>query len=46
MKWKIICYNGEIWEAKITMLLSEALTVFKRETGLTELDIKQVINLS
>lgn len=45
MIWKITCYNGTIWEANTQMALSEALTKFKKETGMLDMDIKLVENL-
>jgi hypothetical protein len=45
MLWRFECYNGTIWEACTQMLLSEAIIKFKKVTGLSEQDIKRVINL-
>lgn len=45
MIWKITCYNGEVWFAKTTMLLTEAVELFSKETGLCQMDIKYVDNL-
>ena len=45
MIWKITCYNGTVWKCNTTVTLTECLVLFKRETGLSELDIKIVNNL-
>lgn len=46
MYWKIICYNGDTWEAKIQMSLTDALALWTKETNNVEISIKNVINLS
>lgn len=45
MEWKIVCYNGTVWNAPIQMLLTSAIKAFIKDTGLTEWDIKSVTNL-
>lgn len=46
MYWKIVCYNGNTWEAPIQMTLTEALALWARETKEVEINIKTVTNLS
>lgn len=46
MKWKIICYNGDTWEAKFQMTLTQALAQWAKETGNPEINIKSIVNLS
>lgn len=44
MLWEITCYNGTVWEPVGHCDLTEALKQFKKETGLSEMDIKVVVN--
>lgn len=44
MYWEFTCYNGTVWEAPHQMDLTEGLARFKKETGLTDWDIKFIIN--
>lgn len=45
MIWKITCYNGTVWESNSQMTLVDALTKFKKETDLWDMDIKMIENL-
>lgn len=44
MLWRITCYNGTVWEPASQCSLSEAPEQFKRETGLSDWDIKTIVN--
>jgi|GEM_PF-5711642 len=46
MIWKITCYNGTVWEADRDMVLITALVLFCKDTGLSQVDIKRIDNLS
>lgn len=44
MLWVFTCYNGTVWEAPSQVDLSTAITQFKKATGLTDWDIKSIVN--
>lgn len=44
MYWKITAYNGTTWEATRTMYIEEAISLFVKDTGLCQWDIKSIIN--
>lgn len=46
MYWKITCYNGTIWKSYFAEYLIDAILKFKKETGLHEMDIKLIENLT
>lgn len=46
MYWEITCHNGTVWTASGKMPLVKALLNFERATGLHEMDIKSIKDLS
>jgi len=46
MHWRFECYNSTIWEAPSQMALMEALALFKKVTGLHEMDIKLIKDIT
>ena len=46
MIWRFYCYNGTVWEHYSRMPLAEAVELFKKETGLSEMDIEKIISLA
>jgi hypothetical protein len=46
MIWKITCYNGTVWKSNISDPIHYAIEKFKKDTGLHEMDIKLIENLS
>lgn len=45
MIWQFTCYNGTVWDCPSQVNLDEALRLFKKETGLVDMDIKKIENL-
>ena len=46
MIWMFVAYNGTVWTSKTQQFLSDAISAFCKDTGLTEWDIRSVTNQS
>lgn len=46
MYWEIRCYNDTVFKSLYGETLTSVLNRFKQETGLHEMDIKYIKNLS
>lgn len=42
--WTITCFNGTVFCIHTTQNVIDAINLFKRHTGLHEMDIKSIIN--